>query len=277
MTNSKHFARHVAAAAILFVFFEASAFAESRHLSGTRNRSQSVSKRSVSRPSIGRSTPRSVPRIQSRSVPRRSVGSRSAGSRSVPRVDRSYRGSRGPSTRRSNPSFGGRSYYNDGRRFHGRGRIDRVVRYHSGYRVWLGGWGYPFYVPYRYYDPFRYRVGVFIGFNAFYDPLGYYSVYDGQGYGYSRDYREERDERISHLRGTVVSVDLRTGLVVLDQEGRSRRTITALLPPRDRRVDDIRPGDFVEFSGDWVRERRYDFDADRMERIEPDRQDPRDR
>ena len=149
--------------------------------------------------------------------------------------------------------------------------------YRGGYRVFLGGWRYPFFVPYRYYDPFRFRLGLFIGFNAFYDPLGYYSVYGWPpAYPYPPVYRDGRDGRDddqynnSALSGTVRSVDLQSGIVVINED-RSRRDIPALLPPRDRRVDEIRPGDYIELTGEWVRGRNYQFDADRMDRFEPAR------
>ena len=75
---------------------------------------------------------------------------------------------------------------------------------------------------------------------------------------------------IPFFRGTVESVDLQSGHVVINDDA-SRRVVTALLPPRDRRVDEIRPGDYVEFSGTWVRGRGYDFDADTMDRFDPKR------
>jgi len=183
-------------------------------------------------------------------------------------------GPRTPSSFGHNAPYRGPGYYNSGRHFFGRGRIDRIVPYHGGYRVFLGGWGYPFFVPYRFWDPFRFRVGLFIGLNAFYDPLGYYSVYGlpagsyyapGSGDDRYDDDRYSDDESL--VRGIVRSIDLHTGYVTIEEEG-SNRTITALLPPRDRRVDDIRVGDYVEFSGEWTR--RY-FDAARMERFEPRR------
>ena len=145
--------------------------------------------------------------------------------------------------------------------------------YRGGYHVFLGGWGYPFFVPYRFYNPLRFRIGLFIGFNAFYDPLGYYSVYGWPGYPppaavYVRPYDDGYSGSL--VRGIVESVDLHTGIVVINDDG-SRRNIAALLPPRDNRVDDIRPGDYIELSGGWVNGRGYDFDADRLERFDPRR------
>jgi hypothetical protein len=39
--------------------------------------------------------------------------------------------------------------------------------------------------------------------------------------------------------------------------------------PRDRRMDDVRPGDYVEFSGDWTR--GGVFNAYRLERLDEGR------
>lgn len=287
MNNRNKLSLAVAAAAILAMSFGTSAFAESRHRGGTHSSSGSHSW-SGSRPSSGGhffsrgSGGHSAPRFESRSFGSRGFGSRLFGSRGsgghsaprvaprvAPRISPSWRGS---GYGRSVPSY---RNYNDGHRFYGQGRIERIVPYHGGYNVWLGGWGYPFFVPYRYWSPFRFRVGLFFGFNAFYDPLGYYSVYGWPGYypppayGVYRDGGRSYDDD-SIVRGTVQSVDLQTGLVVINDDS-SRRTVTALLPPRDNRVDDIRPGDYIELSGDWVRGRQYEFDADRMDRLDPHR------
>ena len=39
--------------------------------------------------------------------------------------------------------------------------------------------------------------------------------------------------------------------------------------PRDRRMDDVRPGDYVEFSGDWTR--GGVFNAYRLDRVDEGR------
>jgi hypothetical protein len=162
--------------------------------------------------------------------------------------------------------------------------VERIVPYRGGYHVYLGGWGYPFFVPYRFWDPFRFRIGLFVGFNAFYDPLGYYSVYGWPGYApypypyayppapsaYVAPRYDGYDRNQSSVRGTVESIDLHSGIVIIIEDGSNRRT-TALLPPRDRRVDDIRVGDYIELSGSWVRGRNYEFDADSLDRLDPGR------
>lgn len=309
MKTSKALSLQIAGAVALATLFATSAFAESRHSSGTRSSSHAshsssrgssghsffghaFSRRSSGghifsgRSSAGRSY--ADRNFSGRNSGSRSFGSRNSGSRnfgsrgSAPRSEgrvapsRAWRGGSRGSIGRSAPYYGRGGYrnYNDGHRFYGQGRIDRYERYHGGYRVWLGGWGYPFFVPYRFWNPFRFRVGLFIGLNAFYDPFGYYSVYGGPGYYpppvYSSGpyaYRDGADDGYTRLGGTVQSVDLQTGIVTIEDNA-SHRVYRALLPPRDNRVDDIRPGDYVELSGDWVRGREYDFDADSMNRFD---------
>jgi hypothetical protein len=270
------------------------AFARSHHSQGSRGSSHSSSSgrmtvhaprfesRGISGPRFG-SRGGSSPRFESRGGSGPRFGSRGG---SAPRFESrgssgARFGSRAPSSFGRSAPFRGTNFYNSGRRFLGQGRIERVSPYRGGYHVWLGGWGYPFFIPYRFYNPFRFRLGLFIGFNAFYDPLGYYSVYDYPPYyGYAPVYRGSayidsnyrdgsgyRDDYADDgvLRGIAESIDLHVGTIVINVEG-SRRVVTALLPPRDRRVDDIRPGDYVEFSGGW--NRRGEFDADRMDRFE---------
>ncbi len=278
MQKNKALTLQIAGAAALAVLVGTSVFAESRHLGGTRGSSH---------PSFGGSIGRSAPRLESRSSGSRSFGSRGSTPRSAtPR----FGGPRSSAPRSVAPSWRGGSYrggssrggvpfhgYNSGARFFGRGRIDRVVPYHGGYRVWLGGWGYPFFVPYRYYDPFRFRLGLFIGFNAFYDPLGYYSVYSPY-YGYpppavvyapayrDDDYRDD-NYSVSVVRGTVQSVELSRDTMWVNDDV-SHKVVTVLMPP-DRQLNRVRAGDFVEVSGDWKSDGV--FDAHALDRFEPRR------
>ena len=308
MLKSKDLSLQIAGSVAFAMLVGTSAFAETRHLGGTRGggfshsspgrmsvRAPRFESRGFSGRSFG-SRGSAAPRFESRSFSGRSSGSRgsasprfgSRGNSPAPRF-----GSRGSSAPRFGsrgtpaPRYGSRGSsnygrsapfrgYNSGSRFYGRGRIDRIAPYRGGYRVWLGGWGYPFFVPYRFYDPFRFRLGLFVGFNAFYDPLGYYSVYGWPGYypyaypppAYVGTYRDRNYDSYSDssvVRGVVESIDLHTGLVVINDED-SRRSVTAILPPRDRRVDDIRVGDYIELSGGWTHSGQ--FDADTLDRFE---------
>lgn len=311
MHKRKSVSLQIAGAVGLAMLFGTSAFAESRHHQVTRGgRGGSSGRMTVHAPrfesrgspprfSSRGATPRfesrdSAPRFNSRGVTPRfearraapRFGSREATPRFESRSARSPRSGsrpsaawRGGSGFDGGTAFRGRSFYNSGSRFFGQGRINRVVPCRGGYRVWLGGWRYPFFVPHRFFNPFRFRIGLFLGFNAFYDPLGFYSVYDLAPYPYrsayadsyyrdDRSYRDDHAYSASTLRGIVESIDLHVGTVVL-RDDTSNQIVTALLPPRDRRVDDIRAGDYVEFSGGW--NSRGEFDADRMERFEPRR------
>ncbi len=289
MKKAKALSPQIAGALALSMLVATSAFAESRHHSGTKSGgSHSSSGHSSSGHSFagrlfsGRSSS-SHSSSSGRSFVGRLFSGRSSSSRSfersAPRHEsrrdsgRSF-GSRGGSSHygRSTP-FRGFNYYNSGRHFFGQGCVERILPYRGGYHIWLGGWGYPFFIPHHFYNPFRFRIGLFIGLNAFYDPLGYYSVYDSAP-SYPRDggvYRDSRDSRDhAGIRGRVESIDLQTGIVAVRDDS-SRRVMTALRPPRDRRVDDIRVGDTIELSGEWVRGERYDLDADRMDRLDPAR------
>ena len=280
MQKSKDLTLQLAGTFALAILVGTSSFAEARHLGGTRGGGssrqssphQSFGRGIVSRPHFSSGFGRSAPRVPS--APRVAPRAPYAGRSVAPRGPSNYYGrGRGGVGR----SYRGGSFYNSGSRFYGRGRIDRVVPYRGGYHVYLGGWGYPFFVPYRFYDPFRFRLGLFIGFNAFYDPIGYYSVYGWPYYGYpppayvgTRSYRDDYANDTTVVSGVVESIDLHTGTVILIEDRSNRRT-TALLPPRDRRVDDIRVGDYIELSGSWVRGRNYDFDADQLSQLEPKR------
>jgi hypothetical protein len=343
MLKCKVLRLQIAGAAALAMLFASSAFAESRHLQGTRSfsspsrsygsrsftpsRSFGGSRSFTPSRSFGGSRSFTPSRFGgSRSfTPSRFGGSRSftpsrfGGSRSFA-PSRSFRGSRSftpshasgsrwfgsrGSARPSAPprSFGSRgvapSYrggyhgyrggtygghygngpfrgYNSGQRFFGRGRIERIAPYHGGYHVWLGGWGYPFYVPYRFWDPFRFRLGLFIGFNAFYDPLGYYSVYDPWYYPYPPAtvvvapppvYNDGgyRDSDVSVVHGTVTAVDFARDTMWVDDDV-THKNVTVLMPP-DRNLNSVRTGDYVEVSGDWQSDGV--FDAHALDRFDP--------
>ena len=291
MLRSKALRLQIAGLAALAMVFASSAFAESRHFGGTRggsSRSWSHSSPGRSAPSFGRSAP-------SRSFGSRSFGSRSWGSRSGGSRSWGSRGAAPRAPRSVAPSWHGRSYgrsygygrsvpfhgYNSGARFFGRGRVTRIAPFHGGYHVWLGGWGYPFFVPYRYWDPFRFRIGLFVGFNAFYDPLGYYSVYDPWYYPYPppyayapppvayRDgsYYDDRggDYGVSIVRGTVQNADVPRDTMWVNDEI-THKVVEVLMPP-DRALNNVRAGDYVEVSGDWKSDGVFDGHA--LNRYDP--------
>ena len=160
-----------------------------------------------------------------------------------------------------------------GQRFDGHGRVERFVRERNGFRVFIHG-GYPLFVPFSYWRLHPLRIGLDIRFGGYWDPLGYWSVYDyspydgygyNSGYGYDSSYNDAYTS--GEIRGVVESVDLRRGTLVINDDI-SRQFVTVTLP-RDRRVESIREGDYVDFSGDWSR--RGVFNAYRLERVEEGR------
>ena len=154
-----------------------------------------------------------------------------------------------------------------GQRFDGHGRVERFVRERNGYRVWIGG-RHPIFVPFSHWRRHPLRIGLNIRFGGYWDPLGYWSVYDYSpynGYGYTSSYDDVYTS--GDIRGVVESVDFRRGTLVIDDDI-SRQFVTVTMP-RDRRVESIRPGDYVDFSGQWSR--RGVFNADRLERLEEGR------
>lgn len=125
------------------------------------------------------------------------------------------------------------------------GRVDRIMHERGGYRVWLGGFGYPFWIPEARWSRFPLRLGVSIRLGGWWDPVGYYDVYDvgpmGSYYNTAGD-----------IHGIVESVDYRRGTVVL-RDDISNSFVTIVLRGNDPRLGDLRPGDYVDLSGQWTR------------------------
>lgn len=145
--------------------------------------------------------------------------------------------SRGGRYESQHRSYGNRQHY------HHRGRISNYARYGNGYRVWVIGAPYPFYVPLSHWHRDRFRIGLTIGIGGYYNPGGYYDYYDGYYDGYNR--AASRGE----LRGVVESVDYRRDTFVVRNDA-TGSFVTVVM--RDRRGD-VRAGDYVEVSGDWTR------------------------
>lgn len=132
-------------------------------------------------------------------------------------------------------SSSGRGNTHRGEPYHARGRVSRIDRHGGGYHVWIMGAHYPFFVPDRYYHHDRFRVGLTLSLGGYYNRGGYYDYYDGSSSG--------------AIRGVVESVDYRRdSFVVRNEATGSFVTVIA----RDRGLD-VRPGDYVEISGEWTR------------------------
>jgi len=142
-----------------------------------------------------------------------------------------------------NYSRGGRSGYF----YHG--RLERYEPWHGGFRIWLGGAPYPFWVPEAYFRSHGFRVGISLGLGGFYNPLGYYD-YDPY-YNYNDGYYGSTVTS-GDLRGVVESVDWRRGTLVI-RDDVSGSFVNVQMRGRDRMLDSLRQGDYVVLQGDWVR------------------------
>ncbi|HEY2829534.1 MAG TPA: hypothetical protein VGJ88_05395 [Thermoanaerobaculia bacterium] len=276
MNKTKQFAFHFAAAVLLV---GTSAFAESRHSNATRGGERHGGDRStVQRQSGQRDTSRSYQQQrtetrnwnnnnQSRSYDRnntrnynrnntrgyesnrgytqqRSYDNRGYSNRGYDNRGYSNRGysNRGYTNRGYAPSYGrGNAYYHDG-------RISRIERWNGGYRIYVGGAAYPFFVPEARFSLFPFRVGLSIHIGGYYNPLGYYDYYDAGPYGYY----PTTVTTAGDLRGVVDSVDYRRGSLVIRDDA-SGNFVTVMMRGNDPRFDSLRNGDYVDLSGDWVR------------------------
>jgi hypothetical protein len=149
----------------------------------------------------------------------------------------------------NNRGYGSNNHrYGNSRPYYHHGRISKYHRYGGGYRVWIAGAPYPFYVPLAYWHPSRFRIGLSIGLGGYYNSAGYYDYYDGYRDGYRDSYRRNLNSE-GDFRGVVESVDWRRDTFVVRNEA-TGNFITVVL--RDRREETVRPGDYVEVRGDWT-------------------------
>ena len=272
MSNTRQLASRIAMAAAVTAMVGTSAFAESRPAKETLKRSAGTNiVRSGARVEVratdrsGERSTRVTGRTSARAAERQRTQRRERVERAEPRErvqareqsgrrerdgrrydSRRERDGRRYDSRRYNDHRGNR--YGNRKPYHARGRVSRVVRYGGGYRVWIGGAPYPFFVPAAHYHRDRFRVGLFINLGGYYNPAGYYDYYDYRT-AYSR----------AELRGVVESVDYRRDTFVIRNEA-TGSFVTVVM--RDRRRD-VRPGDFVEMYGDWSRSglfQAYDVD-----------------
>lgn len=191
--------------------------------------------------------------------------------------NRGYEGNRGFDNRgfdRSRGFEGNRGFdRNRGNAYYHDGRISRIEHWNGGYRIYLGGASYPFFIPEARFRLFNWRVGLSIHLGGFWNPLGYYDYYDGvdpyyAGYGYAPAYAPAYAPGIvattSSIRGVVDSIDYRRGSMVIRDDA-TGNFVTVMMRGEDGRFDSLRNGDYVNLSGDWIR--GY-FEAYRVDNID---------
>src|SRR6266852_2342930 len=194
MKSSRKLVAIFAATSVAAMLSTTSAFAETRHRDETDrrwDRSQSPTQQNRDRQSQ-RDQNRSYDNNRSFDTNRSSNNNRSFDS------GRSY----------DNRSYGrgqNNGYRNESRRGESfQGRVSRVERYRGGYNVWIGGARYPFFIGADRWSRFPIRVGLSLRLGGYWNPAGYYDVYDVGPYATAGD-----------IRGVVESVDYRRGTAVL--------------------------------------------------------------
>jgi len=185
--------------------------------------------------------------------------------------NRGYDGNRGYDRNRGYDNRGfdrgrvdSRSYGRGGSAYYRDGRISRIEHWNGGYRVWLGGVSYPYFVPEARFRLFPWRVGLSIHIGGLWNPLGYYDYYDAPVYGDGYGYAPGTVATSGYIRGIVESVDYRRGSMVIRDDA-SGSFVTVMMRGNDPRFDSLRNGDSVDLSGDWVR--GY-FEAFRVDNVD---------
>jgi hypothetical protein len=280
VNKRKQFALHIAAAAMLI---GTSAFAESRHSDATArdgSRAERGNRGSIEQRG-DRADHRDAARstVQQQRTETRSNDNRSNDTRSYDRNrgndtrsydrnrgndNRSYDRNRGYDNNRGNdnrsydrnrgysPSYSrGNAYYHDG-------RVSRIERWNGGFRIYVGGARYPFFVPEARFRLFPFRVGLSIHIGGYYNPLGYYDYYDAGPYG------PGAVASAGGIRGLVESVDYRRGSLVI-RDDVSGQFVTVMMRGGDPRFDSLRTGDYVDLSGEWVRGYFQAYNVDRID------------
>jgi len=283
MNSRKNLAAQVAGAIAIAALVGTSAFAESRHSDATErdherqssrdHSSRDRAARSGSSQTQTQSRNETAPQTFQRSETRndgtwnrnetrnnntfdRSQTRNETWNRNDSRGNRSFDRSQAESYRNNNRSYDrSHSYHSDRPQFDNRGRrsdfvsgrISRFVHERGGYRIWVDGGRFPVWIPEARISLFpRLRVGLSLRIGGYYDPLGYLEAYDY----YNDGYYGGGAYSSGLLRGIVETVDYRRGTMVV-RDDVSGSFVTTLI--RDRRLETLRPGDYVEVAGDWTR------------------------
>jgi hypothetical protein len=138
-----------------------------------------------------------------------------------------------------------RDYGYRGSPYRAHGRISRIDRYRDGYRIYVGGARYPFFMPEARFRLFGWRVGIDVALGGYYNPLGYYDYYDDSYYDGGSAYSA------GSLRGVIETVDYRRSSFVLRDDA-SGGFVTVIMRGADRRFDTLRPGDYISVDGDFT-------------------------
>jgi len=175
---------------------------------------------------------------------------------------------------------GGSSYERYDRQYSGHrtqqfeGRVRRLERGDGGYRVWLDHGNHCFWIPEARFRLWPIRIGFSVSFGGFWNPAGYYNIYDYGSYYYGgshyggrpyygsssyggsyyggRSYYGGSYNASSYLQGYVDRFDYAAGTMVVRDDS-SGRYATVLMRGDDPQFGYLQPGDWVSLSGVWTR------------------------
>ncbi|MFA6955638.1 MAG: hypothetical protein WC538_07190 [Thermoanaerobaculia bacterium] len=159
--------------------------------------------------------------------------------------DRRGNATRGEQYGRGNSQHSTSGHVDHGKRapHYSHGQVSKVRPYNNGYRVWIHGSPYPYFVPVAYWRPGYFNVGMTIRVGGYYNPSGWYDYYG--------DY-ECNTIAEKRMRGVVEYVDYHRGEILLDVVGGGEVTIEL----RDR-YERVYEGDYVVVFGNWNRWGRF--------------------
>jgi hypothetical protein len=142
------------------------------------------------------------------------------------------------------------------RPYYARGTVSQMKPYRSGYRVWIDGARYPFFVPGADFRNYPFRVGAPVQLGGYYNRRGYYDYYC---YDCFRSYDKPRSElkfRYATVRGKVESIDEHLGTFIIIAEGND--SPVTVRRGNDRGLGELRVGDYLEVDGEWTRTGYFD-------------------
>ena len=155
--------------------------------------------------------------------------------------------------------------------FYARGAVSQLQPYRGGYRVWIDGARYPFFVPSAKFRSHPFRLGAIVDLGGHFNRRGYYDYYCFDCYyrGSSSRRGDELKFKYGTVRGKVESIDEHQGTFIIIAEGND--SPVTVRRGNDRGLGELRVGDYLEVDGEWTRT-GY-FDAIRIDYAEAKREE----
>jgi hypothetical protein len=138
------------------------------------------------------------------------------------------------------------------------GSISQMHPSRGGYRIWIDGARYPFFVPSSQFRNYPFHVGGTVNLGGYYNRRGYYDYYCFDCYrdAYNRDHRDDLKFKSATVRGKVESIDERLNTFVIIAEGND--SPVTVRRGNDRGLGALRVGDYLEVDGEWTRTGYFD-------------------